>query len=223
MLVGVPANFPSPRSEAFQVAISRLILDLVVSTRRSALVLFTSYSQLNRTFRTSNRPWGTRCGHDGAGHVQGPRSALLDRFRRSDTAVLLGTDSFWEGVDVPGKALEMVILVKLPFAVPTEPLVQAQVERLEEAGRNSFLEFQVPEAVIKFRQGFGRLIRSTRDYGVVTILDQRVISTAYGGLFLDSLPARSEIFPHADALVEGVTYWFKARDKRKVDGSPAIS
>ncbi len=223
VLVGVPANFPSPRSEAFQAAISRLILDLVVSTRRSTLVLFTSYNQLNRTFQDIEP---TLAEHGVAALAQGtsgPRSALLDRFRRSDTAVLLGTDSFWEGVDVPGKALEMVILVKLPFAVPTDPLVQAQVERLEEAGRNSFLEFQVPEAVIKFRQGFGRLIRSTRDYGVVTILDQRVISTAYGGLFLDSLPARSEIFPHADALAEGVTYWFKARDRRRVDGNPSIS
>jgi ATP-dependent DNA helicase DinG len=84
------------------------------------------------------------------------------------------------------------------------------------------MEYQVPEAVIRFRQGFGRLIRSTRDYGVVTILDQRVISTAYGHEFLHALPARSEIFPDADGLVEGVSYWFRARDKRKTGGHPAI-
>ncbi len=222
-LVCVPAVFPSPRSDTFQAAISRLILDLVVSTMRSTLVLFTSYSQLNRTFQDIESDLAEHGVVVMAQGTSGPRSALLDRFRRSNTAVLLGTDSFWEGVDVPGKALEMVILVKLPFAVPTEPLVQAQVERLEEAGRNSFLEFQVPEAVIKFRQGFGRLIRSTRDYGVVTILDQRVVSTAYGRLFLDSLPAGSEIFPHADGLVEGVTYWFRARDKRSVRTNHAKS
>ncbi len=217
VLVCVPAAFPTPRSDAFQDSVSRLILDLVVSTMRSTLVLFTSYTQLNRTYQDIEPDLAEHGVAVLAQGTSGPRSALLDRFRRSDTAVLLGTDSFWEGVDVPGKALEMVILVKLPFAVPTEPLVQAQVERLEDAGRNSFFEFQVPEAVIKFRQGFGRLIRSTRDYGVVTILDQRVVGTAYGRLFLESLPAGSEIYPDADGLVEGVTYWFRARDKRRVD------
>lgn len=223
VLVCVPAAFPTPRSDAFQDSVSRLILDLVVSTMRSTLVLFTSYTQLNRTYQDIEPDLAEHGVAVLAQGTSGPRSALLDRFRRSDTAVLLGTDSFWEGVDVPGKALEMVILVKLPFAVPTEPLVQAQVERLEDAGRNSFFEYQVPEAVIKFRQGFGRLIRSTRDYGVVTILDQRVVGTAYGRLFLESLPAGSEIYPDADGLVEGVTYWFRARDKRRVERGTYIT
>ena len=223
VLVCVPAAFPMPRSDAFQTEVSRLILDLVVSTMRSTLVLFTSYTQLNRTFQDIEPDLAEHGVAVLAQGTSGPRSALLDRFRRSDTAVLLGTDSFWEGVDVPGKALEMVILVKLPFAVPTEPLVQAQVERLEDAGRNSFFEYQVPEAVIKFRQGFGRLIRSTRDYGVVTILDQRVVSTAYGRLFLESLPAGSEVYPDADGLVEGVSYWFRARDKRRVERGSFIT
>ena len=223
VLIGVPAAFPNPRSGAFQEAISGLILDLVVSTRRSTLVLFTSYSQLNRTFQDIESPLAEHGVVVLAQGVSGPRTTLLDRFRRTDATVLLGTDSFWEGVDVPGEALEVVILVKLPFAVPSEPLVQARVERMEEAGRNSFLEYQVPEAVIRFRQGFGRLIRSTRDYGVVAILDQRVISTAYGHEFLQALPARSEIFPDADALVEGVTYWFRTREKRRVGGKPVIS
>ena len=218
VMIGVPSVFPSPRSGAFQAAISRLILDLVVSTRRSTLVLFTSYSQLNRTFQDIESPLAEHGVVVMAQGTSGPRTVLLDRFRRTDAAVLLGTDSFWEGVDVPGKSLEVVVMVKLPFAVPSEPLVQAQMERLEEAGRNSFLEYQVPEAVIKFRQGFGRLIRSTRDYGVVTILDQRVISTTYGHQFLHALPARSEVFPDADALVERVAYWFKAREKRKARG-----
>lgn len=223
VLVCVPAAFPTPRSDAFQTEVSRLILDLVVSTMRSTLVLFTSYTQLNRTFQDIEPDLAEQGVAVLAQGTSGPRSALLDRFRRSDTAVLLGTDSFWEGVDVPGKALEMVILVKLPFAVPTEPLVQAQVERLEDAGRNSFFEYQVPEAVIKFRQGFGRLIRSTRDYGVVTILDQRVVSTTYGRLFMESLPAGSEVYPDADGLVEGVSYWFRARDKRRVERGSFIT
>ena len=218
VLVGVPSSFPYPRSGAFQAAVSGLILDLVVSTRRSTLVLFTSYSQLNRTYQDIEPSLAEHGVVVLAQGISGPRTALLDRFRRTDAAVLLGTDSFWEGVDVPGSSLEVVVMVKLPFAVPSEPLVQAQVESMEEAGRNSFLEYQVPEAVIKFRQGFGRLIRSTSDYGVVMILDQRVISTAYGHQFLQALPARSEVFPDSDALVERVAYWFKARDKRKAGG-----
>ncbi len=223
VLIGVPAAFPTPRSDAFQEAISGLILDLVVSTRRSTLVLFTSYRQLNRTFQDIEAPLVEHGVVVMAQGLSGPRTTLLDRFRRTDAAVLLGTDSFWEGVDAPGKSLEMVVLVKLPFAVPSEPLVQARVERLEKAGRNSFLEYQVPEAVIRFRQGFGRLIRSTRDYGVVAILDQRVISTAYGNEFLQALPARSEVFPDADALVEGVTYWFRAREKRNTGRNAVIA
>lgn len=216
MLACVPEGFPSPRSEDFQASVSQIILDLVMSANRNALVLFTSYSQLNQTFKDIEPSLSEAGVVVMAQGISGPRSALLERFRQCETALLLGTDSFWEGIDVPGKALEMVILVKLPFAVPFEPLVQAQVERFDKIGRNGFLEYQVPEAVIKFRQGVGRLIRSTKDYGVVTILDQRVISTAYGRIFLESLPIKSEIFSDADTLVEGVTYWFTARDKRNI-------
>jgi Rad3-related DNA helicase len=214
-LVCVPSSFPSPKADIFQAAISELILGLVVATRRSTLVLFTSYSMLDRTFTDLEKPLS----HLGipvmAQGISGPRSLLLDRFRSTPGSVLLGTDSFWEGVDVPGEALEMVVMVKLPFAVPSEPIIQAQVEQMEEAGRNSFMEFLVPEAVIKFRQGFGRLIRSGEDYGAVVVLDHRVISTRYGQLFLDSLPAEHQIFEDADHLVEGVTRWFDTLDKRR--------
>jgi predicted DnaQ family exonuclease/DinG family helicase len=214
-LVCVPSSFPSPKADIFQAAISELILGLVVATRRSTLVLFTSYSMLDRTFTDLEIPLS----HLGipvmAQGISGPRSLLLDRFRSTPGSVLLGTDSFWEGVDVPGEALEMVVMVKLPFAVPSEPIIQAQVEQMEEAGRNSFMEFLVPEAVIKFRQGFGRLIRSGEDYGAVVVLDHRVISTRYGQLFLDSLPAEHQIFKDADHLVEGVTRWFDTLDKRR--------
>jgi ATP-dependent DNA helicase DinG len=217
-LVCVPSSFPSPKADIFQASISELIQGLVVAARRSTLVLFTSYSMLDRTFsdlESSLTQLGIPIMAQG---ISGPRSLILERFRNSPGSVLLGTDSFWEGVDVPGEALEIVVMVKLPFAVPSEPVIQAQVEQLEAAGRNSFLEFLVPEAVIKFRQGFGRLIRSTEDYGAVVVLDQRVISTKYGRLFLDSLPAEHQIFKDADHLVEGVTRWFDALDKRTPKG-----
>jgi Rad3-related DNA helicase len=214
-LVCVPSSFPSPKADIFQAAISELILGLVVATRRSTLVLFTSYSMLDRTFTDLEIPLSHLGISVMAQGISGPRSLLLDRFRSTPGSVLLGTDSFWEGVDVPGEALEMVVMVKLPFAVPSEPIIQAQVEQMEEAGCNSFMEFLVPEAVIKFRQGFGRLIRSGEDYGAVVVLDHRVISTRYGQLFLNSLPAEHQIFEDADQLVEGVTRWFDTLDKRR--------
>jgi len=116
------------------------------------------------------------------------RTQLLERFRRDPSSVLFATDSFWEGVDVAGDALQCVILPKLPFRVPTEPILEARAEAIEAAGGNSFMEFTVPQAVIKFRQGIGRLIRRRTDWGTVVVLDGRVVTRHYGRVFLESLP-----------------------------------
>ena len=123
--------------------------------------------------------------------VQGkkyPRHRLLQEFRDDEHSVLLGTDSFWTGVDVPGNALSNVIVTRLPFAVPDHPLTAARLERIEESGGNPFMNYSVPEAVIKLRQGVGRLIRSSRDRGMVVILDNRVVTRRYGRAFLAALP-----------------------------------
>ena len=123
--------------------------------------------------------------------VQGkkyPRHRLLQEFRDDERSVLLGTDSFWTGVDVPGNALSNVIVTRLPFAVPDHPLTAARLERIEESGGNPFMNYSVPEAVIKLRQGVGRLIRSSRDRGMVVILDNRVVTRRYGRAFLAALP-----------------------------------
>ena len=117
-----------------------------------------------------------------------PRSILLDRFRSTPNAVLFATSSFWQGVDVPGAQLSCVIIDKLPFAVPSDPIVAARVRALQEDGRNAFAEYQVPEAVLALKQGFGRLIRSKTDRGILAILDNRIRRMQYGKIFLESLP-----------------------------------
>jgi len=113
---------------------------------------------------------------------------LLERFKSQIGSALFATDSFWQGVDVHGEALECVIMPRLPFRVPSEPIIQARVEHIEQRGGNSFMEYSVPQAVIKFKQGFGRLIRRKSDFGAIVIFDNRVITKYYGRIFLQSLP-----------------------------------
>ena len=127
--------------------------------------------------------------------VQGeaPRDALLRRFREAENAILLGTDSFWEGVDVPGRALRALVLNKLPFKVPSEPLTAARLERLAEEGLDGFWHYLLPHAALKLKQGFGRLIRSRQDVGVVVLLDSRVVTKRYGPLLLDGLPRAERV------------------------------
>jgi ATP-dependent DNA helicase DinG len=151
-------------------------------------VLFTSYA-LMRQMASQLTTWLTQQNLALYSQAEGmPRNQMLERFRENPRAVLFGTDSFWQGVDVPGDALQNVIITKLPFSVPDQPLIQARLEAIREAGRNPFVEYQVPEAVIKLRQGFGRLIRTQRDHGMVVILDPRVKTKPYGRIFLESLP-----------------------------------
>ena len=135
---------------------------------------------------------------------RGSRRGVLDAFRSSPRSILLGTSSFWEGVDLPRDLVEVVIVARLPFANPRDPLVEARVEYLKQQGRNAFIEYQVPEAITRFRQGFGRLIRSSSDEGIFIVTDGRVSSRRYGQMFLDSLPVESQPFVYADKISSSI-------------------
>jgi len=186
-LVYIPTDIPEPGAPNFQKVFAQTLIDLSVGIEGRTLVLFTAYSHLRNTARLIQQSLSD---HGIALYQQGSgasRRQLLDNFKNTDKAVLLGTRSFWEGIDVPGPDLSCVVIAKIPFAVPSDPIVQARSETFDEA----FNQYSVPEAILHFRQGFGRLIRSKTDRGVVVVMDKRVLTKRYGQSILDSLPEAS--------------------------------
>ena len=183
-LLYLPQKMPDVRDAGFAGKAADEIVQLLELSQGRAFCLFTSYSQMNDLFERVR----TRVEFPLMLQGTAPRSVLLERFKNTPNAVLFATASFWQGVDVPGEQLSCVIVDRLPFAVPSDPIVAARVRALQDEGRNPFSEFQVPEAVLALKQGFGRLIRAKTDRGVLALLDTRIQRMPYGKIFLESLP-----------------------------------
>ena len=192
-LFGIPTDIPEPRDDeaGHSAAVAQVVTDLAYASDGGMFVLFTSHAALQRAAASLRHAHGARWPL----LVQGdaPRDVLLRRFRELGNAILLGTDSFWEGVDVPGRALRTLVLNKLPFKVPSEPVTAARLERLAEQGEDGFTGYLLPHAALKLKQGFGRLIRSRQDAGVVILLDSRVVTKRYGPMVLGGLPRAERI------------------------------
>jgi len=192
-LFGIPDDLPDPREDeaAHGMAVVQVVHDLAWASDGGMFVLFTSHGALRRAAVELRGTLGERWPILVQGEA--PRDTLLRRFRELGRAILLGTDSFWEGVDVPGRALRVLVLTKLPFKVPSEPLTAARLERLAEQGADGFMNYLLPHAALKLKQGFGRLIRTRADVGVVVLLDKRVLTKRYGPLVLSGLPPAERV------------------------------
>ena len=184
VLLYVPPHLPDPRQPEFSWRAADVIHQVLEASRGRAFVLFTSYQQMRQVYEMLK----IRLDHPMMMQGEAPRTALLEAFRATPGAVLFGTSSFWQGIDVQGEQLSCVIIDRLPFAVPSDPVIAARVEAIREAGGNAFYEYQVPQAALALKQGFGRLIRGSTDRGALVLLDNRITKLPYGKVFFDSLP-----------------------------------
>ncbi|HTS89513.1 MAG TPA: helicase C-terminal domain-containing protein [Gemmatimonadales bacterium] len=202
-LFGIPNDLPDPRDDepSHAAAVVQIVHELALASDGGMFVLFTSHGALRRAATELRAIAGERWPILTQGEA--PRDALLRRFRELGRAILLGTDSFWEGVDVPGRALRSLVITKLPFKVPSEPITAARLERLAERGEDGFMHYLLPHAALKLKQGFGRLIRTRQDVGTVVLLDPRVLTKRYGPLVLSGLP-------RADRVIGG---WSEVRTR----------
>jgi ATP-dependent DNA helicase DinG len=214
-IIGIPTNIPNLSDPDYRSSLVQAIFRCLSISRGRAFLLFTSFRMLDSVYEELAPDLQRLLGVNALRQGDDNRTALLERFRRDVGSVLFATLSFWEGVDVEGESLECVVLVKLPFKVPDEPITQARAEDIERRGGNPFIEYSVPLAVIKFKQGFGRLIRNRTDHGAVLVLDKRVVEKFYGQAFLNSLPPCRVVSGDAEDVFNEFQHFFSSF--RRVD------
>jgi ATP-dependent DNA helicase DinG len=203
VLLAAPSGAPLPADAEYGVFVDNAVKELTEAAGGSALVLFTSYKALKSAYeaaRSGLEKQGIRLLRQG----DDDRNRLLASFLSDENSVLFATDSFWEGVDAPGDTLRLVILCRLPFRSPNDPVFEARCEALESRGGNAFMELSLPEAVMKFKQGFGRLMRRSSDHGVVAVLDGRLLRKRYGEIFLRSLPETKTCFGSLETILKAI-------------------
>jgi len=204
----VAGFLPQPNDRFFNGQATEIIKQAIKVGKTGSMVLFTSYRDLNATYEALSDDFfaaDVRLMAQGKGMG---RSAMLKEFKKHTKSVLFGTNSFWEGIDVPGESLSLLILYKIPFMVPSEPIVEAFMERLQAEGKDSFMHYMLPNAILKYRQGFGRLIRHKTDRGLVVVLDNRLVTKHYGRYFIDTVPSRTTIASTPIEIYDVVGNWF---------------
>lgn len=209
MFLGIPNDLPLPNDPSFTKKAAEAICRLVEASRGNAFVLFTSYSMMSECFAAAKKSLlDSRYNLMKQGDAE--RHQLLRNFTATERSVLFGTDSFWEGIDIGGDALRCVIIVKLPFKAPNDPIIEARSEAIAQSGGDPFMTYSLPQAIVKFKQGLGRLIRQKSDRGCVICLDQRLITKRYGSQFLQSLPQCKTSYDTQEALVAQMTEFYRA-------------
>jgi DNA polymerase-3 subunit epsilon/ATP-dependent DNA helicase DinG len=218
-LLVLPTDVPEPNQTGYARRVAEAASEIAEALGGRTLVLLTSYAQLRATYEIMQQPMERAEIVLMAQGMHGSRSRLLTRFKATERAVLLGTASFWEGVDVVGDALSALVIARLPFAVPTDPVFAARSEAYEDP----FRQYAVPQAILRFKQGFGRLIRSKTDRGIVAVLDRRILTRSYGKAFLNSLPACTVRTAPLSALGPMAKAWVKMPREVLDEGVPALS
>jgi ATP-dependent DNA helicase DinG len=207
----IPEDLPEINTvtlDEYVIAITEHIITIAEATKGRMMILFTAFDMLKKTYELIKESgFLNDFAMIAQGITGGSRTRLTRNFQRYDKAILLGTSSFWEGVDIPGEDLSCLVIVRLPFSPPDDPLTEAKCQLIEKLGGNAFSEYSLPEAVLRFKQGFGRLIRTENDRGILVVFDKRIVTTKYGKAFLKSIPSVPVKKGPIDELVELIHSW----------------